>query len=260
MSPQAWSLSREETLSAADASKMKITVLGTGDTVGTPKVNCDCEVCREAKEKGLERLRTSILIEHKGLNLLIDTTPDLRRQLLASNAPHIDGVIWTHGHFDHFMGFADFYRVQRETIMVYGAPEVLDYCGSIFNFIRHEEIPVLPFEPVEICGMEVTLFPVVHDTPTYGMRIRADGKTFVYSCDTRAEICEESLALMRDADLLLLDGIFPPGVNIAKHMNTEDAERLGRELNAKEFWCVHMSHKIPWDYPYGARDMQSWEL
>ena len=62
---------------------MKITVLGTGDTVGTPKVNCDCEVCREAKEKGLERLRTSILIEHKGLNLLIDTTPDLRRQLLA---------------------------------------------------------------------------------------------------------------------------------------------------------------------------------
>ncbi|HJJ83544.1 MAG TPA: MBL fold metallo-hydrolase, partial [Methanocorpusculum sp.] len=76
---------------------MKITVLGTGDTVGTPKVNCDCEVCREAKEKGLERLRTSILIEHKGQNLLIDTTPDLRRQLLASNAPHIDGVIWTHG-------------------------------------------------------------------------------------------------------------------------------------------------------------------
>ena len=46
--------------------------------------------------------------------------------------------------------------------------------------------------------MEVTLFPVVHDTPTYGMRIRADGKTFVYSCDTRAEICEESLDLMRD--------------------------------------------------------------
>ena len=46
----------------------------------------------------------------------------------------------------------------------------------------------------------------------------------------------------------------------SKHMNTEDAERLGRELNAKEFWCVHMSHKIPWDYPYGARDMQSWEL
>ena len=230
---QAWSLFREETQLEADASKMKITVLGTGDTVGTPKVNCDCEVCRQAKEEGRERLRTSILIEHNGQNLLIDTTPDLRRQLLASNAPHIDGVIWTHGHFDHFMGFADFYRVQREIIKVYGAPEVLDYCGSIFSFIRHEEIPVLPFEPVEICGMEVTLFPVVHDTPTYGMRIRADGKTFVYSCDTRAEISDESLSLMRDADLLLLDGIFPPGVNISKHMNTADAERLAKELNAK---------------------------
>ena len=41
---------------------------------------------------------------------------------------------------------------------------------------------------------------------------------------------------------------------------TADAERLGKELNAKEFWCVHMSHKIPWDYAYGASDMQTWTL
>ncbi len=237
---------------------MKITALGTGDTVGTPKVGCDCEVCQAAKAEGRERLRTSILIEHEGQHLLIDTTPDLRRQLLAAGSPHIDAVIWTHGHYDHIMGFGDFYRVQREIILVYGAPEVLDYCGSIFCFMRHEEVPILPFEPTEICGMEVTIFPVVHDMPTYGVRVRAGGKTFVYSCDTRAEISDESKAVMKNADLLLLDGIFPPGVNIAKHMNTADAERLAVELAAKEFWCVHMSHKIPWDYQFGAKDLQSW--
>lgn len=244
----------------ADAHKMKITALGTGDVVGTPKIGCDCDVCRAAEAEGRQRLRTSLLIEHNGQHLLIDTGPDLRQQLLAAGSPHIDAVIWTHGHYDHFMGFGDFYRVQREGVMVYGAPEVLKYCGGIFYFIRHDEQPVLPFEPIEICGMEVTLFPVVHDTPTYGMRIRADGKTFVYSCDTCAELCSESLDLMRNADLLLLDGIFPPGVNISKHMNIADAERLAKDLHAKEFWCVHMSHKIPWDYRFAAHDMQSWEL
>lgn len=240
---------------------MKITALGTGDTVGTPMVHCDCEVCRKAKADGVERLRTSILVEtddHK--HLLIDTTPDLRRQLLAAGSPHIDAVIWTHGHYDHIMGFGDFYRVQREVIRVFGAPEVLDYCGGIFSFMRHSETPLIPFVPQEICGLEVTIFPVVHDMPTYGVRVRHNGKTFVYSCDTNADISNESRAIMKDADLLLLDGIFPPDVHIKKHMNTEDAERLAKELNAKVFWCVHMSHKIPWDYPYGASDMQSWEL
>ena len=260
MSMQEWNLSTGGISSGLGAPEMKITALGTGDVVGTPKIGCDCPVCNEAMKTGKQRLRTSLLIEHKGLHLLIDTGPDMRAQLLAAGSPRIDAVIWTHGHYDHFMGFGDFYRVQRERISVYGAPEVLDYCGDIFCFIAHDEYPVLPFVPTEICGMEVTLFPVVHDTPTYGLRITADGKTFVYSCDTRAELSEASLEQMKGADLLLLDGIFLPGVNISKHMNIEDAERLAEKLAPKEFWCVHMSHKIPWGYAHGARDMQTWIL
>ena len=239
---------------------MRVTVLGTGDVVGTPKVGCDCPVCRTAREQCLQRLRTSVLVERNGKHLLIDTGPDLRLQLLAAGSPHIDAVIWTHGHYDHFMGFGDFYRVQREVIRVFGAPEVLAYCGGIFSFMRHEEVPVVPYEPFEVCGMQVTLFPVVHDTPTYGVRIVADGAVFVYSCDTTDTLTERTLAVMKDADLLLLDGIFPADVHISKHMNVAEAEQLARRLSPKEFWCVHMSHKIPWEYRFGARDMQSWVL
>lgn len=239
---------------------MKITVLGTGDVVGTPKVGCDCPVCREAQASGKQRLRTSILVEHAGRHLLIDTGPDLRQQLLAAGSPRIDAVIWTHGHYDHFMGFGDFYRVQRESIRVYGAAEVLKYCGGVFSFIKHDETIVKPYHAVEICGMKVTLFPVVHDTPTYGMRIEADGKVFVYSCDSRPEISDASIELMKNADLLLLDAIFNPDVTISKHMNTAEAEALAARLNPKEWHAVHMSHKISWNYPHGARDMDSWAL
>lgn len=239
---------------------MKITLLGTGDTVGTPKIGCDCEVCVKAKKEGLQRLRTSVLVEHEGKNLLIDTGPDLRQQLLLAGSPHIDAVIWTHGHYDHFMGFGEFFRVQRERMQVYGAAEVLEYCGGVYSFLKHDEFVVTPFEQTEICGLKVTLFPVVHDTPTYGVRIDCDGKVFVYSCDTRSSLCEESLALMKDADLLFLDGIFLPDVKISKHMNIEEAQRLAERLNPKEWRCVHMSHKIPWEFEFGARDMQSWEL
>ncbi|MDR3102282.1 MAG: MBL fold metallo-hydrolase [Methanocalculaceae archaeon] len=239
---------------------MRITALGTGDVVGTPKIGCDCPICCEARQTGKQRLRTSILVEYAGKYLLIDTSPDLRAQLLAAGSPHIDAVIWTHGHYDHFMGFGDFYRVQREFIHVYGAPEVLSYCGGIFSFMRHREIPLMPHEQTDICGMQVTIFPVVHDTPTYGVRIEVGGVVFVYSSDTAEELPKKTLEIMKNADLLLLDGIFPPGINISKHMNIREAERLAERLSPKTFWCVHMSHKIWWSYEHGARDMQTWNL
>ena len=239
---------------------MHITALGTGDVVGTPKIGCDCDVCREARKTGKQRLRTSILVEHKGKHLLIDTGPDMRAQLLAAGSPHIDAVIWTHGHYDHFMGFGDFYRVQRDLIPVYGIAEVLSYCGGIFSFMRHREVVMTPYEPMDICGMSVTLFPVMHDSPTCGVRIEADGAVFVYSCDTTDQLSAPTLETMKGADLLLLDGIFPPEVHISKHMNIRDAEQLAERLAPKEFWCVHMSHKIRWDYRYGARVMQTWDL
>src|SRR5665647_619695 len=90
---------------------MKITLLGTGDAIGTPKVGCTCPQCTHAKKTGAMRLRTSLLIENEERHILIDSSPDLRQQLLLHGSPHIDAVIWTHGHYDHFIGFGEFYRI-----------------------------------------------------------------------------------------------------------------------------------------------------
>ncbi len=103
---------------------MKVTLLGTGDAIGTPKIGCSCPRCTYARETGAMRLRTSLLLEHNGHHVLIDSSPDLRQQLLLQGSPKIDAVIWTHGHYDHFMGYGEFYRVQPLP-PVYAAPPVL---------------------------------------------------------------------------------------------------------------------------------------
>ncbi len=239
---------------------MRVTFLGTGDAIGTPKIGCNCDHCMQAWKEGRERLRTSLLIETASHHLLIDTTPDLRRQLLNAGSPHIDAGIWTHGHYDHFMGFGDFYRIQKPPAM-YAAPEVLEYCSNVFSFLPSPGTPVEPYQPFTLFDLEITLFPVTHPgAPTYGVRIDSGGSTLVYSSDTRREIPEESIECMRGADLLILDAMAPSHLTISKHMNYTDALDLADELKPKELRCVHLSHMVSWDQPYSAYDMETYDL
>ena len=233
---------------------MNLTFLGTGDAVGTPKVGCSCGNCTLARELGIERLRTSLLVEEKGQHLLIDTSPDLRRQLLAAGSPRIDAVIWTHGHYDHYSGYGEFYRIQ-DPPPVYAVEETLSYCASLFSFLTIEEHRIEPYVPFTLCGLSVTLFPVNHPpVPTCGVRIESPGGTVAYTCDTRADMPVRSKELLAGADLLVLDAIVPPEIRLSKHMNYAEAERVARDAGPREFRLVHLSHLIPWSLPRIARD------
>jgi phosphoribosyl 1,2-cyclic phosphate phosphodiesterase len=233
---------------------MKVTLLGTGDAIGTPKIGCNCPQCTSAHRTGVMRLRTSLLVENDDHSILIDTSPDLRFQLLRSGSPHIDAVIWTHGHYDHFIGLGEFYRVQKLP-PVYAAPETLEYCESFFRFLHFERHPVPPFTPFHLSGLEFTLVEVSHPPIfTCGLVIKSEKSKFAYTSDTRAQIPEKSMALMRDADLMLLDALVPPGYHISKHMNYQDARELALFLNAHDFRCVHMSHNMPFDIPGAGHD------
>jgi phosphoribosyl 1,2-cyclic phosphate phosphodiesterase len=233
---------------------MELHFLGTGDAIGTPKVGCGCENCSSARELGMERLRTSLLIEEKGRHLLIDTSPDLRRQLLGTGSPRIDAVIWTHGHYDHYSGYGEFYRIQ-DPPPVYAAEETLSYCAPLFGFLPFKRHPVEPWVPVELLGLSVTLFPVNHPpVPSFGIRIDSPEGSLAYTGDTRADIPEGSKALLSGVDLLIVDAIVPPEIRLDKHMNYEEALQLAREAGPGEFRLVHLSHLIPWSLPHLARD------
>ncbi len=240
---------------------MQVTLLGTGDAVGTPHIGCSCNQCRYAIEHGIERLRTSLLISHDGKHILIDTTPDLRRQLLYHGSPHIDAVIWTHGHYDHFMGFGEFYRVQRIP-PVYAAPPVMEYCSGVFHFLIREHHAVAAYTPFQLCGLEFTLVEVIHPNVYTTGVVFTDGRVRIgYTSDTNEFFPEATRRLLTGLDLLLIDGLFPASFKkVEKHLNYEEAVAMAGELGARDFRVVHMSHILPFDLPHAGTDGETFRF
>jgi len=186
------------------------------------------------------------MIESDEGRVLIDTGPDLRYQLLKFGIDHVDGVIWTHGHYDHYAGFGEFYRVQ-DRVHVYGLKDTLDYILQYLYFMNPVRHDVVAYEPFRLIGLEFTLF-LVHHPPlseSAGVIVRNGDKKLVITGDTTKQIPERSIEIMRDPDILMCDAIAPPIFDLKKHMNTTEAEELASELHAKETVMTHLSHLFP---------------
>lgn len=85
----------------------KLTILGSGTSTGIPMLGCSCPVCQSNDPKD-QRLRTSIYLQSvQGSSILVDTTPDLRTQLLSHKITRVDAAIITHDHADHLHGLDD---------------------------------------------------------------------------------------------------------------------------------------------------------
>jgi phosphoribosyl 1,2-cyclic phosphate phosphodiesterase len=225
---------------------MKITLLGTGDAIGTPKIGCKCPACTDALMGGRSRrLRFSVLVESDEGRVLVDTSPDLRWQLLKRDLSQVDAAIWTHAHYDHYAGFGDFHRVQNH-VDVYATRGTMDYILNYLYFLSPVRHDICAYQPFELVGLEFTLFQVNHPTiETSGVMIKDGEKKLVITSDTNEDIPSESLEVMMKPDLLLADAIAPPGYKINKHMNAEEAVSLAEKLGAKDVVLTHLSHLYP---------------
>ncbi|MFX1520065.1 MAG: MBL fold metallo-hydrolase [Promethearchaeota archaeon] len=253
---------------------LKITILGSGDSVGTPKWDCHCETCETARKRGIpfSRTRFGILIEvidtHK--RILIDTGPDLRSQLIKNNIDRVDAIFFTHGHYDHKSGFADFYRTRIPVVEIFGTEETLHYIlssGGIMKSIRYRSTNILPFHPIEYGGVKFTAFPVLHEaspTKPVGYVIEKNDKKLVITGDTGLNIPKESLELInnpKSPDVLIVDCFIDnqydtierfnkammkdmKKYNLFKsnHMIFPEILEFKRHVKPKKIYLIHLSH------------------
>ena len=103
----------------------KLTILGCGSSGGVPRIGGDWGKCDPSNPKN-RRLRCSALVEHSNVagttRLLIDTSPDMRQQMLAAQVPALDAVWYTHEHADHTHGIDElrvFFLMQKKRVPVY---------------------------------------------------------------------------------------------------------------------------------------------
>jgi phosphoribosyl 1,2-cyclic phosphate phosphodiesterase len=106
---------------------MKVRILGCGTSSGVPRIGNDWGAC-DPKDPRNRRSRASILVESATTRLLVDTSPDMREQLLAADVVHIDAILWTHDHADHCHGIDDvrqLFHARGEPVPGYGyAPTI----------------------------------------------------------------------------------------------------------------------------------------
>lgn len=230
---------------------MRVTFLGTGTSTGVPVVGCRCRICTSDDPRN-QRLRQSVKIEREGAVFLIDTTPDLRTQLLRSPVTHLDFILYTHSHADHLMGLDDvrpFNFFQRREVVAYASPPTAKAIRRAFSYIWDHATQVGGGKPqvdlrevdgpFEHAGIPIVPLPVRHGEWTIlGYRIGP----FAYITDTNG-IPPETEALMEGIEVLALDGLrlAPPHPT---HFTIDEAVAAARKIGAKSTWLIHLAHDI----------------
>jgi len=229
---------------------VKITVLGSGTSVGVPTIGCHCAVCTSADPRD-NRLRPSILVSYDGRNILIDTTPDFRTQALRIGLDHVDAVLFTHAHADHIMGLDDLrpfnYR-QKGQIPIYGAPDTMAAIQRCFSYIfdggkKDSHVPQLDArlihgEPFEVFGLEFLPVPILHGSQTiHGFRF---GRA-AYLTD-HSDIPAASLEQLRGLDVLFLDALrYKPHPT---HSTVDRSVKSVEQLAPRRAFFTHICHDL----------------
>lgn len=229
---------------------MKVTFLGTGTSQGIPVIACNCPTCMSRNPKD-SRLRTSVFVNYKGVDICIDMGPDFRQQILASRIQNIDAVLLTHEHNDHMIGADDlrpFNFIQKRDMPIYGEKRVLSEVKSRFKYAfephPYPGIPQFLLNPInasdsfQIDGLDIQPIRIHHGPlPILGYRIG----NFCYLTDVKT---------IPDAEFKKLEGVKVVVLSALRkkqhhsHMTLDEALEMAVRIGAEKTYLTHFSHDL----------------
>jgi phosphoribosyl 1,2-cyclic phosphate phosphodiesterase len=196
------------------------------------------------------RLRPSAAIAWEGAVVLVDTSPDLREQVLRYGVSRVDAVLYTHAHADHLLGLDDlrlFNWRQRGAVPAFGSPETLDAVRRTFWYV-FDPRPIESTRPLVDCrtvdgpfdvlGRAVQPVPVMHGSlPILGYRIGA----LAYLTDA-SRIPEASYALLGGLELLVINALRERPHPM--HLTIDEALAEASRIAARRTILTHVAHDL----------------
>lgn len=228
---------------------MKVTFLGTGTSQGVPILCCECEVCRSTNPKD-KRLRASILVQSSQANIVIDSGPDFRQQLLRKGLKTLDAVVFTHEHKDHIAGLDEvkaFNFFNQMRMPVYATERVQQALKREFAYIfADEKYPGIPEvdlytvrdEPFTVKEITFTPIEVMHyKLPVKAYRI----KDFTYITDANF-ISKEEMEKIKGSKIIVINALRRE--EHISHYTLDEAVNLLKELKPEKAYLTHISHQM----------------
>ena len=244
-------------MSEPDPAHRTFTFLGTGTSVGVPMIGCDCAVCRSPNPRN-NRYRCSVVIGTPRGNILIDTTPELRLQLLRADVKLVHAILYTHYHVDHLFGLDDarlFPATLGGHLPIYCNDETEEVIRQAFAYAFHpgnEDLPAgmlprLEFrrvgeQPFEVLGERFTPIPLVHGRfNVLGFRVG----NVAYCTDVSA-IPKRSWPLLEGLDVFVIDALRPDKPH-PSHFSLGQALEAVARVKPRQAFLTHMSHTMDYD-------------
>lgn len=229
--------------------QVRLEFLGTGTSQGVPVLGCHCEVCISANNRD-KRLRSSVLFTVNDVNIVVDTGPDFRYQMLRCGKVDVDAVLYTHEHIDHISGLDDIRAInflQRKDMPLYGSEGVKESLHRIYHYAFSDNpypgVPMLQFnliqnKPFRVAGVDVVPIRVEHGAmPVFGFRIG----DVTYITDAK-HITEKELDKVRGSKIIVLNAL--RRTEHHSHLNLEQAMALMHELKPERGYFTHISHLL----------------
>ncbi len=231
-----------------DTEQMKIRFLGTGTSTGIPQIGCSCAVC-QSDDRRDRRLRCSVVVSTDEQQLLIDCTPDFRQQALSIPFRKIDGILFTHEHYDHTGGIDDLRPFSRfGTVDLYMEERMeevvrnrLPYCFSEQRYGGIPDIRIRRIDPnqsLRIGGTEILPVRVLHHRlPILGFRIGS----FAYLTDVK-RIPDAELKKLRGLNTLVINALRK--TEHLSHLSLTEALQIIEMIAPERTFLTHFSHEM----------------
>ena len=230
---------------------MKIRILGSGTSSGVPRIGNDWGAC-DPNDPRNRRTRASAIVETATTRILIDTSPDLREQLLAAEVADVDAVIWTHDHADHCHGIDDLrqlYHARGTPVRGLARRETLAHLTSRFAYVFHGRAgypPTVSGEPLpdamRIGDIDIQVADQPHGSIfSSGLRFDCAGKSIGYATDFNI-LTNDMRKLYQHLDIWVVDALrrFPH----PSHPQLSEVLQWIEQLQPTRSALIHMDQSM----------------